>query len=699
MDVFPLKNRVDRGRLRGMSLQGRFMIAFAAVVVSLIALVILLVGNRQSRSLLAQQQMRGEAVANSIAAVIINPLLGYDYPSLQRAADDAREDTGIAYVIILDKEGLVAGYSGHPEMQGQRLDDIVSRRAAEAQGAFIQQIEAGNHAEIEAAVLDICAPVFVNNSPVQWGTIRVGLSLAAMEAELATTRRDLALLGIFAVIVVLLSARFLTMRLTKPLQELAEATSVIASGDLDHLVDENLLGELGDLARSFNKMTFDLKRSRDAIRYQNQHLENMIQERTAALRQKARELEKANEELKEVDRLKSDFLSNVSHELRTPLTSIRSFTEIMLDPDMDLGPGEQHEFLEIVSSQASRLTRLISDLLDLSRIEAGEFHCRISPIELRQQVVHPVVETLRSLAGDKDVELVNEVGDDLPRVLGDADRLSQVITNLVDNALKFTPPGGSVTVRAKLSEERVRRGENGRLAGMESDSSARGPFLVVEVADTGVGIARPDQMRIFEKFGQVGNVLTEKPQGTGLGLAISGSIMVQHSGALWVESTPGEGSVFCLSMPVSLEAARRDANSGPQALTGIDAGSLVDAVRASGDGRRVLVVDDEAPALDEMVHLLEEAGYRAVGCRGGGQAISQARDLRPDCIVLDLGMPEINGYDVLRLLGGEPATASIPVVALGSGQDPRRALELGARCQVDKVHAKDQGPAPHGVLA
>jgi signal transduction histidine kinase len=570
--IHSLFSRLPHSR-RLVGLQSRFMLYFGVIVVSLMTMVVLVVEKRLSSTMLLQTQMRGVAIANSIAAVGKNALLSYDYVSLQQAAETATGDEGVVYVIILNKENVVAGYSRRPERQGAVLTDRVSAAVTRAGGSLIQRLLPDPQNGIRSPYLDIAVPVRVDGTPVQWGTVRVGLSLDLLSATLAETRLALVLLGSGAVLIVLISARFLSRRITKPIERLAEATAQVATGELDQSVDEELLGELGDLARSFNKMTNDLKRSRDAINYQKQHLERMVQLRTAALEEKALELEAANAELKELDRLKSDFLSNVSHELRTPLTSIRSFTEIMLDQGAELSEGERREFLAIVAGQAGRLTRLISDLLDLSKMEAGEFHCQMVPMRLQSTAEH-CIETLRGLASDKNVLLVNEIGAELPSILADVDRLNQVLTNLVDNAIKFTPSGGTITISGQTSRKRCLMigvtGQHlpptGAFAGVETSMPETGEYLVVSVRDTGVGIRAEDQQRIFDKFGQVGNILTDKPQGTGLGLPISGSIVVQHDGALWVESSPGEGSVFSFSIPVAQQArlARRD-RAGPGA--------------------------------------------------------------------------------------------------------------------------------------
>ena len=726
-------------RVHRPGLQGRFMLGFTLMVVTLMTGVVFVVEHRMSSVLMEEAEMRATAIARSIAATVKSELLSYDYVALQQAAETATHDENLLYVIILTKEDVVAGYSGHADLQGQALPaaELVSQAASMQMRRLVEGEDPAVHVEH----LDIGVPVTVEGTPVQWGTVRVGMSLSSLQTALAHMRLLLGILGLCAVCITLVSVRFLSRQIILPIAGLADATAIIRAGDLDHSVDENMVGELGDLALGFNAMTAELRRSRDAIKNHNLHLENMVQQRTAALAQKARELEQVNTELKELDRLKSDFLSNVSHELRTPLTAIRSFTEILLDPEPDVSDVERREFLQIVSSQAERLTRLISDLLDLSKIEAGKFECRVAPLEVAK-IVDTCVHSLRSLASSKSVELLNAIPPSLPLVSADVDRMSQVLTNLIDNAVKFTRSGGAVTVTAHVGRRRrcvvgvEREGSlpRGAFNGMESRLPEHGQYVIVSVRDTGIGIAAADEQRVFDKFGQVGNILTEKPQGTGLGLPISGSIAVQHGGALWVESTPGMGSVFSVSIPVAAvestlnaDGVAVDANPGgtaataaPGAGTGRDpqpktaalpaapsasrlatpaaaggskppagAESLVGALRRSTVGKRILVVDDEPSIVAALTELLQPAGFQAIGCQTGSQAVAKARELRPDAIVLDIMMPEINGFDVLRLLKSEPSTAQIPVIVLSVLDERDKAMALGASEYVRKPFEKN----------
>ncbi len=691
----PLPTRV-RTAAKNMRMQTRFMLTFGTVVITLMVIVVVFAAQRQSRTAVDQIEKRGLTIAQSLATASTPSLLTYDYSSLQRLADDIDDQTGAVYVIVHDKEHTVGAFSGRPDQQWKKLDDPLSVWALTCDGPAVRKHDGrdlGLSGELRGPALDVlevAMPVRLGDESTRWGTVRVGLSLAELHAQVAATVRDLTLLGVFAVVVVLLSARVFTNRITEPLRELSEAAARVADGELEQSLDEELAGELGDAAKSFNKMTQDLRRSHDAIRYQKQHLENMVQERTGALRQKARELEKANRELKEVDRLKSDFLSNVSHELRTPLTSIRSFTEILAD-GMAVTPEEQSEFLSIISSQTDRLTRLIGDLLDLSKIEAGEFYCNLDTLSLRSLVLGPSLETVQHAAQESSIQIETDIDESLPEVVGDGDRLSQVTMNLLDNAIKFTPAGGRIVVRAHRCPVRVPNGTAGPVFhGVESDTPESGDYVVVTIEDDGCGIPPEDQQRVFEKFGQVGNVLTSKPQGTGLGLAISASIMVQHGGALWLRSTPEQGSAFVFSVPVSgvgsdTTESRVDSGGRTRVESVPTEQAVLDALLRMESGTRILVVDDDLDRVETVIRALEASGFRALGCEGGSPAVENAREIDPDAVVLASALGDLNGYEVLRRLRQDPRTRDIPVIVIGPLDEARKAYELGADVHVPRV--------------
>jgi signal transduction histidine kinase len=257
--------------------------------------------------------------------------------------------------------------------------------------------------------------------------------------------------------------------------------------------------------------------------------EAALQERLAELERLYADLALAHQELLSLDEAKTNFLANVSHELRTPLTSIRAFSEILLSYTDD--EPAQREFLQIITTESERLTRLVNDVLDVSKIESGEMYWREEHIDVAS-VVDKCTRTFVPLLKQAKLDFVVEISSTLPSISGDADRLQQVIYNLLNNAMKFTSDG-TISLRVWV----------------------KGDWIHVAVADTGVGIAARDQKRVFEKFQQVGDTLTGKPKGTGLGLTICRDIVAYHGGQMLLDSEPGRGSTFTVLLPVA-HAAR-----------------------------------------------------------------------------------------------------------------------------------------------
>ena len=252
-----------------------------------------------------------------------------------------------------------------------------------------------------------------------------------------------------------------------------------------------------------------------------------LEQKSAELERTLAALRAANEQLRELDRMKDDFLSTVTHELRTPLTSIRAFSEILYD-DPELAIEQRQEFLGLIIKESERLTRLINQVLDFAKIESGQINWIIEPIDLGE-VMEQAVASTSQLFRDKNVILKMSIAPSVPAVRGDYDRLMQVAVNLLSNAVKFMPNDGRVEVSVRTD----------------------GYFGRVDVRDNGPGIAPKDTRIIFDRFRQVGNTMTNKPQGTGLGLAICLRIVEHLGGRIWVESQLGAGATFSFTIPSS----------------------------------------------------------------------------------------------------------------------------------------------------
>ena len=384
------------------------------------------------------------------------------------------------------------------------------------------------------------------------------------------------------------------------------------------------------------------------------------------------EAQQARAVAEEADAAKSAFLSTVSHELRTPLTSVLGFAKIIRkrledrifplvqsdDKKVQQTIAQVQDNLKVVVSEGERLTKLIDDVLDLAKIEAGKLEWHMEAVTAAD-IIDRATAATASLFEQKGLQVETDVAPDLPEITGDRDRLIQVVINLISNAVKFTD-AGSVTCRA------VRRGHD----------------LVVSVTDTGMGIAPADQAKVFERFKQVGDTLTDKPKGTGLGLPICKEIVEHHGGRLWLESEPGKGTTFSFSLPLQASAAAALGTApGP-----IDLAALIRQLRdqvvvttpRSADRQpRILVVDDEANIRELLTQEFTEAGYHVRTAVNGREALRSVRAERPDLVVLDVMMPEMNGFDVAAVLKNDPATMDIPIVILSIVQDRERGYRLG----------------------
>jgi PAS domain S-box-containing protein len=366
----------------------------------------------------------------------------------------------------------------------------------------------------------------------------------------------------------------------------------------------------------FAKVTRDLTEQRKAERLEELEVE-----------QKSLALEQENRRMHEANRLKSEFLANMSHELRTPLNAIIGFAELMFKGKVGPVSGDHKEYLGDILNSSRHLLELINGVLDLAKVESGKMEFRPELLDLRK-VLDEIRDILRGFAAAKRIRIETCVDPAVASAVLDASKLKQVLYNYLSNALKFTPEGGLVTMRTVPEE---------------------GGRVRIEVQDTGIGIRREDVHRLFVEFQQLDTGTAKKYAGTGLGLALTKRIVEAQGGGVGVNSEPGEGSTFWAVLP-------RDADGAPSTREPPSVSA------PASMAKTVLVVDDDPAALRLMRATLKGIGYSALCFAGSAEALLAMKGLSPVAVVLDLLMPEIDGYDLLERLRSFPHLRSVPVV-------------------------------------
>jgi PAS domain S-box-containing protein len=365
--------------------------------------------------------------------------------------------------------------------------------------------------------------------------------------------------------------------------------------------------------------------------------------------------QEAVKEMRETDRVRSQFLANMSHELRTPLNSIIGFSRVILKGIDGPVTELQQQDLTAIYNSGQHLLSLINDILDLAKIEAGKMELAFDEVNMAD-VTTSVISTISGLVKDKPISLMKEVEPNLPTARADAIRVRQVMINLLSNAAKFTEEG-DIIVKVGLKASPTGRME-----------------IQVSVTDTGPGISKEDQAKLFQAFSQVDDSPTRKTGGTGLGLSISQHLINMHGGRIWVESEPGKGSTFTFTLPLY----RKD--------------------RETAAGYKlVLAIDDDPQVIGLYERYLQPQDYQVIPLTDPSRALERVKQLRPYAVTLDIMMPGVDGWQVLETLKKDPETRDIPVIICSIIDDQERGYSLGAAdyltkpiLEEDLVHALDR---------
>jgi len=462
---------------------------------------------------------------------------------------------------------------------------------------------------------------------------------------------------IFVIIVVLVQRNIIY-----PLNHITKSMQKFAMGDYTQRVVE-FKGEIGVMSQEFNKMAKQIfeqqaklfilnsqlekqvfertteiekrKQVEKELQQHQEHLEHKVQERTQSLKKQTLELTKAKEAADAANRAKSEFLANMSHEIRTPMNAVIGFSDILASKITD----KQHKsYLNSIQTGGKSLLTLINDILDLSKIEAGRLEIQYEPVN--PQIIFTELQQIFSLkVAEKNLEFIMEIDETLPPALFlDETRLRQVLLNLIGNAIKFTDSGYIKLCAIK-----------------EAYTNREQIDLIMAVEDTGIGVQAGQQALIFESFRQQDGQSTRKYGGTGLGLAISRRLVEMMNGHITVTSVPGKGSRFEITLrevkvATTLPVATQD--------------NTFDSNNITFEKVRVLVVDDIESNRDLIKEYLSQVNLEVICAENGQQALLFVEEYHPALILMDIRMPEMDGYEATKRLKDDPTTADIPIIAL-----------------------------------
>ncbi|MDO8736117.1 MAG: response regulator, partial [Thermoleophilia bacterium] len=615
--------------------------------------VMLLVGGMGALALLSSQKQSStrlfEETSSTLTDTILNSLeqdmLRSDRGHIQSTLDSLSHQENIRSIDILGTSGVIWASSDRAKI-GQTA---VPEARAVMDSGLSQQISgdpADDHMTDMAAIplkdeclmchgLTAAAP----NQSGNLGAISVDIGTTSLQESLGRSQQILLIVG-GATFVLVAGTLVLLLRLTAlaPLSRLTEASTRISRGDYSARVPEGDPGnEISAVSQAFNEMAGTVERH-------------------------TLQLEDANNELAQASRMKSEFLANMSHELRTPLNVIIGFSEVLRDtPSDQMDDTDRTEFCDNIVNSGHHLLELINDVLDLAKVEAGQM--QLLPEEFYiGSTLKEIISTLQPLAAKRHIDLGIRVSEHLTTVYADVAKFKQILYNLIGNALKFTPEGGSVSINA----------------------SVMGNMARFAVADTGVGIAESDQVRIFNEFQQVDGSASRQYEGTGLGLALTRKFVELQHGAIWVESSVGVGSTFYFTLPLPAESSL-PAATRVERYTEADAIETIsvhpehdDELDTAQETPSVLVVEDDKKTAELIGLWLTREGYKVDYAVDGVDALEKAKRMHPFAICLDIMLPRKDGWQVLHQLKADPETSDLGVIVCSALDNPELGFALGA---------------------
>ena len=451
---------------------------------------------------------------------ILSGLMDLSSPDIMRPIEQAMKLGHTGHAVIVDSQGrLIAStepgvflgsgehLSFYRKMMTERLEGVESI-------LYEDDDEEYGHMHVMAFV-----PLYM----ADWG-VAMGGDATETFAPVINLRNSFFIIGGLMLVMIVAATLIGTRRLVRPVNTLTKNAQEIAEGKLTTPIQISEGGEIGVLGKSLEEMRLRLKESIDEIQGWNVELEERVEARAKELEQMIEEISELHM-TREMDRMKSEFISSISHELRTSLGFITGYVTTLLRPDVSHNEETRREFLQIIEEESQKMRELVENLLDTSRIQAGTFTVEKKPINIGE-LAQIVVKKVESITDQHSLFL--SFDPKLPSVLGDSRRLEQVLHNLLDNAIKYSPQGSRITISGKLKNDHIQ----------------------LCVTDEGQGMPEADLPKIFDAFYRIHNPDAQNVRGSGLGLTICKSIVEVHGGNIRVESTPGKGSIFCFTLPL-----------------------------------------------------------------------------------------------------------------------------------------------------
>ncbi|MDR2440424.1 MAG: response regulator [Planctomycetaceae bacterium] len=503
-------------------------------------------------------------------------------------------------------------------------------------------------------------PIQFSEVTTPW-SVAVSIPMTKILNNAHAVRNYVVIVSLISIGVIALLLYLIAKNITRPILLLSKAANILGQGNFDVTIPViNSHDEIGSLSKAFKFMAAEINT-----------LIKKLQDHAKALEEKNQYLNKLNE-------LKDEFMANTSHELRTPINGIIGIVESMIDGATGSLTQEQKYNLALVSNSGKRLSNLVNDILDFTKLKNKELILQIKPVDLKT-IVDTVIVLSKPLIKGKELMLVNTIDDSLPIVDADENRIQQILYNLIGNAIKFTDKG-NVSVSA----------------------SVLGDLVAVTISDTGIGIQEDKFDRIFESFEQVDGSTAREYGGTGLGLSITKKLVELHGGTINIDSKLGEGSKFTFTVPLSKTTRNLlTADENKKSILDLEDYSVAETIKDHKSNKEdtkgiceILIVDDEPVNIQVLKNILSMQNYSVSSAYNGAEALDLIKSGKNfDLILLDVMMPKMSGYEVCEHLRKQYSLFALPILMLTAKnqvQDVLLGFQSGANDYIEKPFDKEE---------